>query len=108
MSKCYAVRPPPRRPADAFLLVCTNRRPGENPLGPGCSDRGEALHSRLSQEIGQRRVYSKIWLAKSSCLGVCPRQGAAVVLAPGGQIFSEVLPHETSGLIDLALTPSRP
>lgn len=108
MSKCYAVRTPSPRPGDAHLFVCVNRRPATNPLGPGCGDQGEEVHTALRQTLARRGLATRLWLARSSCLGLCPRLGTAVALAPGGDLRTEVSPADAGTLIDLALSPRRP
>lgn len=100
------MRPPPKRPAEVFLFVCTNRRPADNPLGAGCGGPGDELHQALRQGLQRRGASSRVWLARSSCLGMCPRVGAAVAL--GGDLFTEVSPAESSWLIDRALSPQTP
>jgi (2Fe-2S) ferredoxin len=108
VSKCSAVQSPHRRPADHFLLVCTNRRPQENPLGPGCASRGDELHTVLQRAVLRRGLSSRIWLARTSCLGLCPRSGAAVALTPGGDLYTEVSPSDAPALLDHLLSTPRP
>lgn len=108
MSKCYAVRPPPRRPADAFLLVCTNHRPPGNPLGPGCAGHGDALYAVLQQAVVRRGLSSRVWLARTSCLGLCPRVGAAVAISPGGALFTEATPADVPSLLEQVTLPQQP
>ncbi|MCS6899314.1 MAG: (2Fe-2S) ferredoxin domain-containing protein [Myxococcales bacterium] len=91
---------PPRRPANHLLLICTNRRPLDNPLGPGCASRGDELHAVLQRMVLQHGLSSQVWLARTSCLGLCPRSGAAVALAAGGTLLTEVTPSDALSLLE--------
>lgn len=64
------------------VFVCANRREG-SPLGPGCAERGDALYSALKDEVAARRKFAEIWITKTHCLGICPKQGATVARYAG-------------------------
>lgn len=86
------------------LFVCANRRAPDSPLGPGCAEAGEAVFDALKEEVGSRRQFADIWVTKTHCLGVCPREGATVAVYrrvgnPCGRIFSEVHAHEARDLL---------
>jgi (2Fe-2S) ferredoxin len=92
----------------AQIFVCTNRRDASDPLGGGCGDRGEAVHDAMRAAIGSRGAWSQAWLARTGCLGVCPKNGCTVALAPSGGIVEEVEPDDADALLDVALgTPRR-
>lgn len=35
-----------------------------------------------------------MWLAKTYCLGICPKVGACVAISPGKILLTEVLPED--------------
>jgi (2Fe-2S) ferredoxin len=72
------------------MFVCTNRRPKDAPLGPGCAEAGDRVYEALKQEVASRRHYTKVWVTQTQCLGICPREGATVAAYPNGHILTEV------------------
>lgn len=71
------------------LFVCGNRRAPDDPLGPGCSDRGDAVYVALKNEVAKRGVHREVWVTKTYCLGICPKRGATV--ARYSQALHEIL-----------------
>jgi hypothetical protein len=72
------------------LFVCANRREG-SALGTGCAERGDALYDALKSEVAMQRKVAEIWVTKTHCLGICPKQGATVARYPGPDpILSDV------------------
>jgi (2Fe-2S) ferredoxin len=91
------------------LFVCANRREG-SPLGPGCGDRGEAVFDAVKREVFARGLVNPVWVTKTHCLGICPKQGATCArypAPPGGPIVTDVEPHDVTALVDEALTSLR-
>lgn len=84
-------------PARGQIFVCVNRRDATDPLGGGCGERGEAVYDALRAELARRGLRSSVWLTKTYCLGVCPRQGSCVAL--GRRLFTEVTPDDVPGLL---------
>ena len=84
-----------------YVFVCTNRRSAHDPLGAGCGDRGEAVYEALRAEIGRRGAWRSVWLARSGCIGVCPKKGCTVVA--GSARYDEVSPADAKTLIFSAL-----
>lgn len=93
------------RPAPAprvHLFVCANRRE-RSPLGPGCGERGEALYARLKEEVARRGCIADVWVTKTHCLGICPKEGATVARWPAalpGAILEGVEPEDAAALLD--------
>jgi (2Fe-2S) ferredoxin len=87
------------------LFVCTNQRRDDDPLGGGCGARGEEVHAAFVRAIATRRAWSSVWLARASCLGVCPRVGCAVAVAPGGALIEEVVGSDAEAILDAMLAP---
>lgn len=71
--------------ARVHLFVCTNRRNPNDPLGGGCGDRGEAVFRAL-----KGHTPGGVWVAQTSCLGLCPKSGCTVAIAPAMQYLVEV------------------
>lgn len=96
------MRPAPLSPSVHFF-VCANRRPADSPLGPGCGDAGEALFAALKGEVARRGVYRAVWVTKTHCLGICPRQGCTVAVYPQQRIVADVETADAPGLFAAAL-----
>lgn len=82
------VRPAAYRPAIHYF-VCVNRREAGDPLGPGCGASGEALWQALRSEVAGRGWLARVWVTRSQCLGLCPKQGATVACYPRGELWVE-------------------
>lgn len=89
----------------AHIFVCANHRDESNPLGPGCGDRGEALFNELKREVAKRGALATLWVTKTHCLGICPKQGAACALYPKQLIITEAEPSDASKLVNLLYGP---
>ncbi|MEO7096138.1 MAG: hypothetical protein ABI175_22945 [Polyangiales bacterium] len=87
------------------LFVCTNSRRGDDPLGGGCGTRGDDVHRALTAAIARRRAWQHVWLARSSCLGVCPKQGCTVAVTPTGALLDEVEADDADAVLDALLGP---
>jgi (2Fe-2S) ferredoxin len=72
------------------FFVCANQRDLDSSLGPGCGDAGEALYQALKDEVAARRAYRTVWITRTHCLGVCPRQGATLAIYPQQAVLTEV------------------
>lgn len=71
------------------LFVCANRRDESSPLGTGCADAGDALFDALKREVAARRSYSRVWVTKTACMGICPKAGATCIRYPAQAIYTE-------------------
>jgi (2Fe-2S) ferredoxin len=89
------------------LFVCANRRPLDSPLGPGCANSGEVLYDALKEEVSSRRQFADVWVTKTSCLGICPREGATVIAYPLGHVFTEAFASEASAFYERELAAVR-
>lgn len=63
------------------LFVCGNRRT-DSPLGPGCGANGDAVYDAMKAEVAKRGAVTDVWVTKTHCLGICPKQGATVAVYP--------------------------
>jgi (2Fe-2S) ferredoxin len=66
------------------LFVCVNERDPNDPLGPGC--RGGETYAALKDEVARRGEVASVWVTRTYCLGVCPREGCTVAVYPRGQL----------------------
>lgn len=94
------MRESPYVPRRAQVFVCVNRRSPSDPLGGGCSDRGEAVYEALRSELSLRKERAAVWIARTYCLGICPKVGACVAISPGKRLFTEVSPEDVPELLE--------
>jgi (2Fe-2S) ferredoxin len=94
-------------PPRAHLFVCTNRREA-SPLGPGCGEHGDALYDALKREVGARGLVADVWVTRTQCLGVCPREGATVARYPNAEIVADAHASDAAALLDSALAAPAP
>lgn len=87
----------PYRPR-AQLLVCTHERAASDPLGGGCGARGEEVFAALKE----RARGGSLWVARASCLGLCPKRGCTVAIAPAMQYLVEVEPADVDAVLSAA------
>ena len=84
---------------EQHLFVCVNQRDGSD-LGPGCGARGEAVFAALRPHASYAR-----WVTRTQCLGICPRDGAAVAIYPGAGEASGLQvcdgPHDIHALLEV-------
>src|SRR4051812_8615654 len=83
------------------LFVCANRRT-ESPLGPGCGDHGEAVYNALKSAVTD---VGRVWITKTHCLGICPKQGCTVARYPQQRVVTEVTPDDVSTLLTDSADP---
>ena len=82
------------------LFVCTHRREESSPLGPGCGDSGDAVFDALKAEVARLGAYRDVWVTRTACLGICPRQGCTVVVYPAGKLFRDVTVDDARELLN--------
>ncbi|MCU0681412.1 MAG: hypothetical protein MUF34_03985 [Polyangiaceae bacterium] len=92
------VRPAAYRPA-LHYFVCVNRRDASDPLGPGCGASGQSLWQALRSAVAERGLLARVWVTRSQCLGLCPKQGAAVACYPPGQIWVDAVVADVEALL---------
>jgi (2Fe-2S) ferredoxin len=94
-------------PPRVHLFVCTNRRE-DSPLGPGCGANGDALYGALKREVDRRGLVAEVWVTRTHCLGVCPKEGATVARYPASAIIADATERDASTLVDDALAAPDP
>lgn len=85
------------------VLVCTNDRAEH----AACADAGGAAAFEAAVDWLRERdvLYSRVYVARTGCLGLCSTDGAAVVIQPRNRWFSEVNPGEVPALLSSAFGP---
>ncbi len=81
------------------VLVCTNQREADSPLGPGCGDAGEHVYDAFKLEVARRGTVTTTWVARTRCLGVCPKHGATVICHPGAEVLADVEPEDAPAIL---------
>jgi predicted metal-binding protein len=84
------------------LFVCNNRRDVGSPLGPGCGAAGDAVFAGLKERVAERRAYAEVWVTETRCLGICPKNGAAVARYPDRHLFTDVVVADADALLATA------
>ena len=72
------MKPSPVPLPAAQVFVCVNRRAPGDPLGEGCGARGDEVYDAAKRAVIGARAASKVWVTRTYCLGICPKQGATV------------------------------
>ena len=80
--------------------MCVNRRASDDPLGSGCGDRGDAVYAALKQHVARAGLVSRVWTTRTYCLGVCPKEGTAVAVSPGGVLLADVTASDVPALLE--------
>ncbi len=86
------------------LFVCANRRSDDDPLGGGCGARGDAVFDAFKAATRARGLVSAVWVTKTHCLGLCPKIGCTVGIAPAMRYLVDVETSSVDEVLD-ALQP---
>lgn len=80
------------------VLVCTNERDSECAT---CAEaHGPAVYEAVQTWLRDRDVFwSHIYVAETSCLGLCSTDGTAITLHSRNRWYSDVQPDEVSALM---------
>jgi (2Fe-2S) ferredoxin len=86
------------------VLVCTNDRDSEHAC---CAEAGgEEVADAVKAWLRDRGVFwSSVYVAETSCLGLCSADGAAVAIHPRGRWYADVTPADVPGLLEAAFGP---
>lgn len=80
------------------VLVCTNDRDSEYACCAGVG--GAAVLTAVKEWLRERDVFwSHVYVAETSCLGLCSEDGAAIVIQPRNEWYSDVTPAEVPDLL---------
>lgn len=80
------------------VLVCANDRDGEYAC---CADAGaDAVRKAIVGWLRDREAYwSRVAVARTSCLGLCSEGGVAVAVQPRDRWYSDVTPDDVPELM---------
>ncbi|MFB6090839.1 MAG: ferredoxin [Halobellus sp.] len=80
------------------VLVCTNERESEY---AACAEaHGPAVYEAVAEWLRDRDVFwSRVHLARTSCLGLCSADGTAIAIQPRGRWYSDVTPDDVPDLL---------
>ena len=80
------------------VLVCTNDRDAEYPCCAGAD--GGAVYEAVTAWLRERDVFwSHVYVAETSCLGLCSSEGAAIAIHPRNRWYSDVRPGDVPDLL---------
>jgi (2Fe-2S) ferredoxin len=81
------------------VLVCTNSRDSEH---TACAKaHGPAVYEAVTAWLRERDVFwSHVYVAETSCLGLCSTDGTALAIQPRNRWYSDVRPEEVEGLLN--------
>jgi (2Fe-2S) ferredoxin len=87
---------------EAYLFVCTNRRPDGTPKG-SCAARGsEAVYAAIKTQLAERGLAkTRVRCCFSSCLDFCT-EGPVVLLVPKMTVFKGVRPEDVEEIVAAA------
>lgn len=80
------------------VLVCTNDRDSEYAC---CADADASeVYEAVKEWLRERGVFwSRVHVARTSCLGLCSEDGVAIVIHPRNRWYSDVRPADVSDLL---------
>lgn len=81
-----------------LVLVCTNDRDAEYAC---CADAsGREVYGAVQSWLRDRGVlWSRVFVAETSCLGLCSADGTAIAIQPRDRWYSDVRPAEVPRLL---------
>lgn len=81
-----------------LVLVCTNDRDAEYAC---CADAGgRAVYDAVASWLCERGVFwTRVFVAETSCLGLCSDAGTAIAIQPRDRWYSDVTPEEVPDLL---------
>jgi (2Fe-2S) ferredoxin len=87
---------------EAYLFVCTNRRPDGTPKG-SCAARGsEAVLAAMKALVAERGLgQTRLRCCQSSCLDFCA-EGPTVLLVPSMTVFRRVRVEDVPDIVAAA------
>lgn len=87
-----------------LVLVCTNDRDSE--YAACATADGPAVYEAVTTWLRERGVFwSRVFVAETTCLGLCSADGTAMAIQPRNRWFSDVRPEEVPDLLAEAFGP---
>lgn len=89
------------------ILICNNQRDGDEL--PSCGhQRGTEVARTFRRWIAKNRLYHKVWVTTTDCLGWCHNEGVTLSIYPKGHFYHRVTPEDCQHLIHTYLEPLLP
>lgn len=60
------------------------------------------MYAALKQGVAREGLVSRVWTTRTHCLGVCPKEGTAVAVSPGGVLLADVTTSDVPTLLGAA------
>lgn len=86
---------------DRYLLVCTNRRPDDNPKGSCAAKGSEELAKKLKAALLARGASARVRACTSGCLDLC-EIGATVLQEPEHVAYGAVTADDVDAIAEAA------
>ena len=82
-----------------LVLVCTSNCNSEKAC---CAEAyGEEVYNKIKIWLHEQDVFwSHVYLSKTSCLGLCSSDGAAIAIQPRNRWFSGVSPNDVPEVLE--------
>jgi (2Fe-2S) ferredoxin len=87
------------------VLVCTNNRDSASAC---CAEvGGQDVLNAVRQWLRTQGVFwSSVYVAETSCLGLCSEDGTAIAVHPRGEWYSDVTPEDVPDLLSEVFGPN--
>jgi (2Fe-2S) ferredoxin len=92
---------------ERHFLVCTNRRPSDASM-PSCAAHGAAdIAAALRRARAELGLVGSVFVTETMCLGVCPHEGATIVVYPEAVWYVGVMPADVPELVQTHMLAGR-
>ncbi|MDY6818487.1 MAG: (2Fe-2S) ferredoxin domain-containing protein [Halobacteriales archaeon] len=86
------------------VLVCTNARDSDHACCAGAH--GQAVSEAVRTWLREQDIFwSRVYVAETSCLGLCSADGTAIAIHPRSRWYSDVRPEEVPALLEAEFGP---
>src|SRR3954466_10172545 len=90
-----------------YLMVCTNRRPDDNPKGSCAAKGSEAIHQALKLKLFERGLGKlEARVCASSCLDQCAT-GVSILVEPDHFLYGRVTLEDVAAIVAALETDTR-
>lgn len=86
------------------ILVCTNLRQPDDPLGCSCAATGSiSVYNSFRTAVMKKGRQGDIWVTRTGCMVHC-RTGPTVVVYPAGDWYSQVTEEQVEQILNRYLS----
>jgi (2Fe-2S) ferredoxin len=89
------------------VFVCVQRRPEDHPRGSCSRHACDEVMNAFLAEVQARRLFDKIAVTNTGCLGPCAF-GTSVLVYPDGVMYGKVTKDDVAAIIDEHLLGDTP